>query len=81
MTGAELRDERVAAGLSLYEIPRRMPVSVLRWHAIELGLLVPTAAELAEFELHVKRQPPSASMSAAWESTDTSPTSEASPRR
>ena len=53
MTGSDLRAAREAAGLSLYDVPRRMVVSTLRWHRIEQGLDTPTEAELAEFEHHV----------------------------
>ena len=53
MTGNDLRTAREAAGLSLYDVTRRMVVSTLRWHRIEQGLDTPTEAELAEFEHHV----------------------------
>ena len=54
MTGAELRSAREAAGLSLYDVPRRMPVSTTRWARIEAGVDKPTPRELADFEVLVK---------------------------
>ena len=49
-------DSWLAAGLSIYEVPRRMPVSTVRWARIESGLVTPTEAELADFERHVLRR-------------------------
>jgi transcriptional regulator with XRE-family HTH domain len=74
VTGAELRSAREAAGVTLYEVPRRMPVSTLRWHRIEAGLDAPTAQELADFEQVVK-SPATAASTPAWANTATSPTS------
>jgi len=70
----ELRREREATGLSLYDVPRRMPVSTLRWAAIEAGLATPTDVELRDFAEHVKGQP-AAPSTAPWANTATSPTS------
>lgn len=69
----EYRREREAAGLSLYDVPRRMPVSTLRWAAIE-ALATPTAAELQDFAEHVKGQP-AAPSTGPWANTATYPTS------
>ena len=74
MTGGELRHAREAAGVRLYDVPRRMPVSTVRWHRIEQGLDEPTAAELADFERFVKR-PPRAASTPGWDNIATSPTS------
>ena len=77
MTGGELRSARVAAGLRVYDVPRRIPVSTIRWHRIEHGLAEPTEAELADFERFVKT-PPRGASTPGWDSTATSPTSGAS---
>ena len=53
MSAAQLRAAREAAGLKLYDVPRRMPVSTVRWARIEAGICAPTEAELADFERHV----------------------------
>lgn len=56
MSAEQIRTAREAAGLSIYEVPRRMPVSTVRWARIESGLVTPTEAELADFERHVLRR-------------------------
>ena len=56
MSGAQLRAARESAGLSIYDVPRRMPVSTVRWARIEAGICAPTEAELADFERWVLRR-------------------------
>lgn len=53
MTASTLRAAREAAGLTLYDVPRRMPVSTVRWARIEAGLDAPTPDELADFDRYV----------------------------
>lgn len=50
MSAAQLRAARESAGLSIYDVPRRMPVSTVRWARIEAGAEAPTETELADFE-------------------------------
>ena len=56
MSAEQIRAAREAAGLSIYEVPRRMPVSTVRWARIEAGTDAPTEAELADFERWVLRR-------------------------
>ena len=61
MTAAEISSARAAAGLSLYDVPRRMPVSIVRWYRIEQGLETPTESELRDFAQVVNKAPAAAS--------------------
>lgn len=56
MSAAQLAASRAAAGVTLYEVPRLMPVSTVRWHRIEQGIVEPTPQELADFERFVLRR-------------------------
>lgn len=56
MTAQQIRAARESVGLSLYDVPRRMPVSTVRWARIEAGIVAPTPAELDDFERHVLRR-------------------------
>ena len=56
MSAAQLRAARESAGLSIYDVPRRMPVSTVRWARIEAGICAPTEAELVDFERWVLRR-------------------------
>lgn len=61
MTAAEISSARAAAGLSLYDVPSRMPVSIVRWYRIEQGLETPTESELRDFAQVVNKAPAAAS--------------------
>lgn len=56
MSAAQLRAARESVGLSIHDVPRRMPVSTVRWARIEAGADSPTEAELADFERWVLRR-------------------------
>lgn len=56
MSAQQIRAARESVGVSLYDVPRRMPVSTVRWAMIEAGIATPTAAELDDFERHVLRR-------------------------
>lgn len=56
MSAAQLRAARESVGLSLYDVPRRMPVSTVRWARIEAGVDAATSDEIADFERWVLRR-------------------------
>jgi transcriptional regulator with XRE-family HTH domain len=56
VSAQQIRAARESVGVSLYDVPRRMPVSTVRWAMIEAGIATPTAAELDDFERHVLRR-------------------------
>lgn len=52
----EYQRQREAAGLSLYDVPRLMQVTTVRWAYIEAGHVVPTEAEARDFSLALARK-------------------------